>query len=815
MRKVNFIENLLQDVRYGLRTFVHNPSFTLVVVLTLALGIGANTAIFSLVNKVLLRPPPYPQPDRLVGIWNMTTPQGAVLEYQQRSRTIEMGAYTADTGMNYSGQGDAIRISATGVTSNLMPMLGVRPKLGRWFASGDELPGKGRPVILSYGFWQTQFGGDPGAVGRWITLNDVPRQVIGVMPAEFHFPTASSQLWFPIEFNVADRNSLWGPFFYTLFGRLREGASLDSARAEFRAVLPQVIKMYPWPMGDKYGTGAEVAVLHEHTVSDVRATLFILLGAVLLVLMVACSNVANLLLARSATRQREIAIRTALGASRPRIISQLLTESVLLSLVGGSFGCLLALITLNILKTTVPIDTAGLSQVTIDVRVLAFSAALSILTGLIFGLAPAWQASKPEIEQTLKANTQSSGRSRQQSRLSSSLVVIEVGLAVILVSGAGLLIKSLYVLSQINVGFTTEHLLTARVTPTAAFWRANNSCINFYRHLIDDLRVLPGAKDAAASDSVPLAGLPSVVLAVEDHPEYTVNSPYEAWEFTVNPTYLRTMEIPLLQGRNFTEADGQTSPGVVLVSKSLAEAFWPGQDAVGKRVKPSWQPQWRTVVGVVNDVVKYKALPKSSAWAGSLKGDVYFPSTQGIVTPPGQMTVVVRAGSNADLGSLSQQLGAAVKKLGPSIPVSDLRTMDQVVSDSVSQTRSAMWLFAAFAGLALLLGAVGIYSVISYSVTQRTREIGIRMAMGAQRSDVLKLVLRHGSILTLSGIIIGLAGALALTKLMASLLHGVRPTDPATFAVVAIVVAAAAIIAIYIPSRHATKVDPTVALKYE
>ena len=824
-REVSLFEDLLQDLRFAARTVAKNPGFAMVTVLTLALGIGANTAIFSLVNSILLQPPPYAQPDRLVGVWDMTSPKGGMLEFQKRLQTIDMGAYTTDTGFNLSGHGEAVRINGSAISANLLSLLGVQPKLGRLFRTGDEVPGQSRLVILSYALWQTKFGTDPGIIGRTITLDDAAREVVGVMPPGFRFPTAATELWVPIEINTADPKSMWGPFLYVMMGRLRPGADVARAQAEFQTLMPQVVKTYPWPMGDKYGSWASIVPLREHAVADVQTTLLLLLGAVFLVLMVACANVANLLLARSAVRQREIAIRTALGASRRRIIRQLLTESVFLSLLGGAAGCLLAFLTLTIFKAILPVTTGPAqvaidaipAQVTIDARVFGFSILLSLLTGLVFGLAPAWQTSKAEVEPALKSNSQSSSKTHRSSRLSSSLVVGEIALAVILVSGAGLLIKSLWLLAQINPGFTPDHLLTARTTPTVQFCNTKNLCIDYYRELVTRLRALPGVKNAAVVDSVPLTGLPAVALAVEDRPELSTDSPYQAWEFQVSPDYLSTMEIPLLRGRNFTDFDNQTSPGVVLVSRTLAQVLWPGQDPIGKRVKPSWQPLWRTVVGVVDDVTKYKTLPgkRWSDWADSVKGDIYFPTTQGIVVPPMHIAVVVRAAGSVDAGVLGKQFLSTVAALNPSVPVSEMRTMDEVVSNSVSGSRSIMWLFVTFAGLALLLGAVGIYGLMSYSVSQRTREIGIRMAIGAGRKDVLRMILRQGSVLTVAGVALGAVSALFLTRLMTSLLYGVRPTDPSTSLLVSLTVIAAATVATYIPSSRATRVDPTVALKCE
>ncbi|HYL92384.1 MAG TPA: ABC transporter permease [Alphaproteobacteria bacterium] len=817
MRNTNWWEHFAQDLRFALRTFIKAPGFTAVAIATLALGIGANTAIFSLVNGILIRPLPYAEPDRLVGLWNLSCPKGALLEFGQRLKTVDLGAFTFGTGVNLSGDGEAIRLNGSGVSTNLFPMLGVKPELGRWFTPGDEQPGKSRLVILSHGLWQTRFGGDTKIVGRSIVMDEVSREVVGVMPASFRFPNPESQFWMPIEINTADRKTLWGPFLYTLFGRLRPGVQLSTAQAELKATVPQAIQAYPWPMGDKYASWATLSPLQEQAVGAVRPTLLILLGAVALVLLVACANVANLLLARASARQREIAVRTALGASRNRILRQLLTESAFLALLGGVFGSLVAMTTLAGLRSFLPSDTPGLVHANMDLSMLFFCIVLALFTALAFGLAPAWQASRSDTEQSLKTNSQSGTAARSRTRLSAALVIGEVALAVILVGGAGLLVKSLWKLSQIRTGFRPDHVLTAQLTPTVAFCAKHNSCVDFYRELVEQLRAQPGVKDAAIADSIPLTNLPGTALAVEDRPELSVNSPLQVWEFTVSPGYLGTMQIPLLRGRNFDDQDNEKSPRVVLISKTLAQFLWPNQDPINKRVKPSWQADWRTVIGVVDDVAKYKALSdKTTAeWVSSVVGDVYFPAAQGIVVTPTHAAVTLRVDGNVDLGAMKERLSKTVASFSPAIPISKVRSMDQIVSDSVAAPRSVMWIFVCFAGLALFLGAIGIYGVISYSVAQRTREIGIRMALGAQRRDVLKMVLRQGSALTLAGLALGIAGALALTRLMASLLYGVSATDPLTFTVVSAVVGVAATVATYIPSRRATRVNPTLALKYE
>lgn len=804
-----FFANLLQDLRYGMRTQRKSLGFTLVIILTLGLGIGVNIAIFSLVNGILLHPLPYADPGRLVSVWSEGLPKGALVAFQTRLQGVEAAGYTADTGFNLSGDGQAMRVSGNEVSSNMFTLLGARPLLGRIFRKEDQTPGQDHLVILSYSLWQSKYGGNPGMIGRSIILDDVPREVVGVMPRDFDYPSTTTRLWIPIVVNLSDSNDLWGPFAYQIIGRLQPGISLEAARSEFRTTVPQVVQSFPMRMPTGFGSWAAINPLQQVTTAGIRTALLILLGAVALILLVACVNVANLLLARSSSRQAEMAIRAALGANRGRMIAQLLTESVVLSIFGGIAGVIFAYLTLSLLKALLPANTPRLDDATIDAGVLAFAAGLSLITALVFGPAAALKSSKPNIEQSLRSSTVGSGMSRFRNRLSAVLVVTETALAVILVSGAGLLIRSLWTLDQINTGFTSDHLLTARITPTQEICDKTAQCVDYYRNMLEGIRNLPGVKYAAIADSVPLDGLPVTVMNVQDQPE-SLTSPYRAWRFRISPDYLATMGIPLLQGRNFNDSDREGSQGVALVSKTLAETIWPHQNAIGKQIKPTWIKDWRTIVGIVDDVRKYKAPPGD--WVTSIKGDIYYPSTQGGL---GDMTLLVRTSGTDNLGALGREISSLITAMSPTVPVSDLRTMDEVIAKSIESPRSNMWLFAGFAALALLLGVVGIYSVISYSVSQRTREIGVRMALGASKANILKMMLVYGSRLTLFGILLGIAGALALSHLIASLLYGIRPTDPLTFVAVSVVVTLAALIAAYVPSARATKVDPTVALKYE
>jgi predicted permease len=808
-RHLRVWEETSGDLRFAFRTLIKNPGFAVVVILTLALGIGVNTAIFSLVNGILLRPLPYPEPEQLVNAsYTGPLPQGAVIGFQQRLKTMELAAYSMGSGFNLSGDGTAVHINGTETSTNLFSLLGANPLLGRTFHPGDELPGHDRLAILSYGLWKTRFGGSQNIIERWITVDDIPRQVVGVMPSDFSFPAASIQLWIP---GRVDNQSLWADFRYWMIGRMKPGISLASARAEFKANAPQVVAAFPWQMGSDYVPMFNIGLWSHDTAGGVRSTLLILLAAVTLILMVACANVANLLMARSSARQREIAIRAALGASRSRVIRQLLTESTLLALMGGVAGVLLAFVGVDLLKSVLPAYTSRLGEVNIDQYVLGFSILLSLLTGMLFGLAPAFHASRIDVDQALKASGQAAGASRHKQRLSSALVAGEVALALVLVSGAGLMIKSLFVLTGAPAGLRTDHLLTAVLTPSASFCLKNNGCRDFYTDVLQQVRGLPGVKMAALSDGIPLYYVSRTVLAVQGSSEFTAQKPYSVWEFTVTPDYLPTMGINLLRGRNFDSGDQAGSSKVVLIEKRLADLFWPGQDPIGKRVTLSWLRDYRTIVGVVQDVRSYNILPDD--YAARIGGGVYFPASQGLMGFPQELYLLIR--TYGDLGSVTRELPAVVARVNSTVPISKIRTMDEIIRLSAAEPRSTMWLFTAFASLALILGLVGIYSVISYSVVQRRREIGIRMAVGAMNWDVVKMILQHGCVLTIAGVIAGVGGSLVLTRFMSSFLHGVQPMDVVTLALVSLIVAITSVMATLIPARRATRVNPVIALKHE
>jgi predicted permease len=812
---LRWLEDAWQDLRYGLRMLRKSPGFTAVAILTLALGIGANTAIFSLVNGVLLRPLPYSQPDRLVSITDSYFPQGSIAAMQASLKTMDLAGYSDGAEFNLTGLGDASRLYGASVSADFFSILAAKPESGRVFESGEDSPGKDNVVILSHALWQKDFGGDPNTVGRSLTLDGQNRQIIGVMPADFQFPSQKTQLWVPLHLDPRNVGSYWGAGFMPVLGRLRDGFTTEQANAELRSALPRLRAMFPWKMPDLLWAGSELVPLQAEITGNVRTKLFVLLGAICLVLLIACANVANLLLARGVTRQREMAVRAALGADRTRICRQLLTESGLLAICGAAFGMLFAVSGLRWLKTILPADTPRLGSVSIDWRVLAFTASIALLTGLIFGLAPALYAGRIDLTESLKKGGQHSATTGSTDGLRRALAISEVALAFVLVIGAGLLVKSLWELVRVNPGFQAESIMTARITPNKPFCDVASRCQNFYDELTRRVRATPGVKDAALVNILPLDGRIAAFAAdLEDHPRNPSDPAPTIFDSIITPGYLKVMGVPLLRGREFTPADSVAGAApVALVTASTAMKFWPNQDPVGKHLKRTFAKQWITVVGMVGDVHESSLV---SLLPNFVDGAIYEP--YGVQADAGRMrpinmTLVMRVSNGrSNYGETLQQ---TVAELNPEASVSDVSTLRNVVTKSSSASRSTVSLFGAFAALALLLGAVGIYGVVSYSVAQRRPEIGMRMALGAQSHDILRLIVGQGARLALTGIAIGIAAALALTRLMKTLLFGVSATDPLTFSGVSILLIVVALAACYIPARRATRVDPMTALRNE
>jgi predicted permease len=805
--------SLLQDLRYALRQLRKSPGFTAVAVLTLALGIGGNTAVFSLVDGILLLPLPYSKPDQLISVTG-SYPAGAVVAMREQLHTMDVGAYAEGHDFNLTGLGEPVRLTGTLVSAELLSILGVRPELGRTFYPGEDSAGQDNYVILSHALWEQRFGSDPSIIGRSVQLEGVSRQVAGVMPATFRFPSAKTQIWIPLHNDPRNAVVYWAGDFMPVIGRLRPGSTIDKARAETRMFQSHVGALFPWPMPASWNADVNVVHLQNGMVADVSARLLMLLGAVLLILLIACANVANLTLSRAATREKEIAIRSALGAVRQRIARQLLTESVLLASLGGLLGLIFATIGLRLLEGALPADTPRLAEVHMDWRVLAFTSGLTILTGFIFGLAPALQSSRAVLADSLNSAGRGTSISLSQ-RLRSLLAVVEVAFAMLLVIAAGLLIRSFWTLSHVNPGFRFEQVVTARVTPNESFCGDPARCLTFYRSVLDQAKASPGVSGGALVNTLPLGGRVSKrSLEIEGFVASADQVLPLFWLDVVTPEYFRVMGIPLLSGRWFAAADESGNAPVAVMTASSAQRFWPGRNAVGQHIRFARDNEWRTVVGVIADVRAYDLQRNIPDW---IKGTVYVPynpkATLEAGGVPAEMTIAVR--TTLDEAQTAAMLRRVVTGLNQEVPVSEVKTMSTVISEAVSTPASTMSLFVTFAGLALALAIIGVYGVLSFLVSKRTREIGIRMALGAQRRDVLWLVMKEGAKFSLTGITLGLAAAFAVTRLLSSELYGISPMDPFTYAGVAIVMAVVTLLASYVPTRRAMRVDPLIALRCE
>jgi predicted permease len=807
------MEKVLQDIRYGLRMLWKAPGFTAIAVLTLALGIGANTAIFSLVNGILLVPLPYSKPEQLVSVTG-SYPNGALVAMHEQVHTIDVGAYAEGHDFNLTGMGEPVRLTGTLVSAQLLSILGTRPELGRTFYPGEDRAGQDNSVVLSHALWEQRFGKDATIIGRSIQLEGVGRQVVGVMPVDFRFPSTKTQVWIPLHNDPGDTASYWAGDYMPVIGRLRPGATVQQAQAEIRMFQSHVGALFPWQMPASWNADVSVVKLQSGMVVDVRTRLLMLLGAVALVLLIACANVANLTLSRGATREKEIGIRSALGAGRQRIARQLLTESVVLASVGGLLGLFLAAMGLSLLKAALPADTPRLADVQLDWRVLIFTGGLTILTGVVFGLAPALQSSRTGLTESLKSGGRGGAVSVSQ-RLRGFLAVGEVAFAMLLVVSAGLLIRSFWALSHVNPGFQPEHILTAHITPDQSFCIDPARCLTFYRSVLDQVQSSPGASGAALVNTLPLGGRVSKrSLQMEGFMGPADATMPLFWLDVVSPDYFRVMGIPLLSGRWFTRADESGNSPVAVMTAASAQRFWPGQNAVGKHIRFAKDNEWRTIVGVVANVRAYDLQKDVPDW---INGTVYVPynpkATLEAGRIPAEMTIAVR--TTSDEAQAGATLRGIVTSLNSEVPVSELKTMRAVLSEAVSTPASTMSLFVTFAGLALVLGLIGIYGVLTFLVSKRTREIGIRIALGAQRRDVLWLVLKEGAKFSLGGIALGLVGAFVVTRLLASELYGVSAMDPFTFVGVAIVMALVTMFACYVPARRAMAVDPLIALRYD
>ncbi|HYY99810.1 MAG TPA: ABC transporter permease [Pyrinomonadaceae bacterium] len=810
-RGVRPVEEMFQDLRYGARKLRKSPGFALVAVMTLALGIGANTAIFSVVNAVLLRPLPFDQPEQLVRVFgtnarrsNFSRPHSYLnfSDLRAQNQTFEaMAAYTGTTSA-LSGEEGPEQITGVIASGDIFRVLRTKPLMGRLLEPEDERPGGSNAVVISHGLWQRRFGGDPRVVGRTIRLDGREREVVGVTPADFRFEfvTGATDFWTPIDPSVSDYQQR-GAIFLEIIGRLKPGVSVEQSNADAGVVASRLSEQY---QNSNAGIGVRLAPAQEELVGDVRPTLLVLLGAVGFVLLIACANVANLLLARSAGRHREIAVRSALGAWRGRIVRQLLTESLLLAFAGGVLGLVFALWGVKLLSVFVPENVPRFGETDIDLRVLGFTLAASVVTGLLFGIAPALQSSRVDLNEALKEGGRTGTDGLGRRRVRSLLIVSEVALSLVLLVGAGLLIKSFVKLRNTDPGFDAGNTLTASLSLASVRYDADEKIADFYRLLVERVRALPGVVSVGAVTPLPLSdNNMSFSFSVIGQPPQPPGQGQSANARMVTPEYFRAQGIPLRAGRVFTDADKAGAPNVLVVNEAFARRYLPGVEPLGQRLHIGLNRIEGEIVGVVGDI-------RGEGLATPGEPEYYVPEA---TVPFGDMTLVVRTAN--DPASLVPALRQAVAEMDKDQPLYDVRTMDSLVARSVARQRFSMTLIGVFAVLAMLLAAVGIFSVMSFLVAQRTHEIGIRMALGARQRDILSMVVRHGVGLTLIGVGVGLAAALALTRLMSGLLYEVSATDPFIYGGITVLLAAVALAACYVPARRATKVDPLIALRYE
>lgn len=811
------MKGLLNDLRYGLRLLRKSPGFTVVALLVLTIGIGANVAIFSVINTVLLRPLPYRDPGRLVMLWEnlpgigfpqVGTSSGEYLDYRDHNRVFSaVAGYKNDT-VNLTGSGQPERIHITQASANLFSVLGVQPMMGRAYTVEEDRPGAAKVAILSYGLWKRRFAADRNILGHAVDLDGRPYTVIGVMPASFQFPFSTlpyserAELWVPVAFTqdeIADRVREFGTF---TVARLKPGVSLPQAQEDVARIAADFEKQYPQFYNGTVYVKPTASPLAADIVGKVRPMLLVLLGAVGFVLLIACANLANLLLARATARSREMALRAALGASQARLLRQFLTESVLLAAAGGALGLFAAFWAVRLLVAFGPEQVPRLQDVAIDPLVLAFAVALSVLTGILFGVAPAWRASRSDLQSALKEASARAGASRERLRLRDALVVLETACSLLLLVGAGLLLNSFIRVLRVPPGFNAGGVLVARTQFDDTRYPKAEQCGLAEREILARLRKLPGVLSAGFVTNLPLADPRGIGFRIEGHPP---NEFHNADNALVSEDYFRVMGISLLRGRGFREQDTESAPLAAVINEALARTYFPGQDPIGKRLLWGAHPPF-TIVGVAGDV-------RFSALDADVAPMIYMSNFQVASGTSRHAVFVVRsAGDPASLASAARREIWSVDK---DLPVFGVTTMSDVLAGSVAQRRFSMSLLGAFAMLALLLAAIGLYGVLSYSVSQRMHEMGLRMALGANARDLMRLVVGQGIRVALAGVAAGLLASVAATRLLAGLLFGVSPLDPWTFIVVAAVLVASALLASFIPARRATKVDPMVALRYE
>jgi putative ABC transport system permease protein len=807
------VEDMIEDIRYGLRVLRKSPGFTAVAVLTLALGIGANTAIFSVVNAVLFQPLPFRDPGRLVVVWH-TPPQKSFpgvakfvvspanyLDWREQNHVFEQMSALGFRKFNLTGMGQPESVEGRAVSADFFSVLGVQPVLGRGFLKEEDQPGHGNVAVISHEFWQTHLAGSKDVLGRQVKLNDKSYEVVGVAPAKFDFPF-QAKLWVPLAWTEKER-AVRGNHGYIVIARLKPEIEMKKAQSEMDTISAWLAQQYP---SDDAGWGAIVIQLNQQMFQQVGPALLVLFGAVGFVLLIACANVANLTLAKALGRRKEIAVRTALGASRGRIISLVLTETVLISVLGGAFALLLAHFIIEAIADFIGPQLPVAVHIGLDGWVLGFTLVISILTGFIAGLAPSWHLTKTNLNESLKQGLGKTDADSSGGRARSVFVAAEVAVSLVLLIGAGLMIRTLYLLRNANSGMDARNVLTVTLGISREKYATGTQQNGFFNQVLEQVRGLPGVEFASAVDSLPLQGGSTQPVAVEGQPIVPMADQPEVAVRLIAPGYLRVMRIPLKRGRDITEADNANARPVILVSESFARRFWPNEDPIGKHVKLTFLPREASeVVGVVGDV-RLNGLSVTEPVQS-----VYHVMAQNPQTT--FMSLAVRTGLPP--ASLISAVTESIHRVDEDEPVVGVQTMEAVVDQSIAQNRLNMILLSAFAGLALLLASIGIYGVQAYAVRQRTREVGIRVAMGAQPAEVFRLIIAQGLRLSATGIVIGLAASFGLTRLMASQLYGLSATDPWTFIGVSIVLLTVALAACFFPARRATRIDPVVALRYE
>jgi len=812
LRAGQWLEQLWQDIRFALRMLRKSPAFAALAVFTLALGIGANTAMFSVIDAVLLQTPPFPQPSRVTAVWQKL-PNGkrnifatpVYLEWKRQAGPLGQMTAIADQGHTLGTSESAERLSGWKASYEVFSVLGVSPAVGRPFTADEDRPGAGKVVLLSDSLWKTRFQADRGIVGNKIDLDGAPYTVIGIMPAGFHLFDNSEQFFEPLQLQTQDAaaSSRTVHWIFALV-RLGPGTTLKQSQSNVDAVAERL--HHDDPNGDA-GFGVQLQTYQDMITSGVRTPLLLLMGSVGFVLLIACSNVANLLLARGTARRMEMSIRAAIGAQRSRVVRQLLTESLLLSILGGAFGLALAGGGLRVLVALNPSSIPKAETIAINTAVLGFTLVVCLTVGILFGLAPALATSRVDVSNALREASRGASRSGGKHRI--ALVVVETALASILLIGAALSLKSLWKVSKIEPGFNPRGLITFRISAPARF---KSEPYIYYQQVAEKLRAVPGVELTAVARDIPMNGIdPSMPVAVDGKAPQVVDGQIVTRLRVIGPDYFRTFQTPLLRGRELNRYDAGNAQPVVIVSQSLVDRYWPKQDPIGKSLRPNLpDAPWYTVVGVAADVRHW-------ALDADIEPTAYYPYTQmpksmiGILE--GNMSMTVRSAGNPS--GVLDSLRHAVADIDKTVPVYQIKPVEDILAESGSLRRFDMWLFGAFAALALTLAAVGVYGVMAYLVVQRTREIGIRMALGARRSDVMRMIVSHGAKLALAGVAVGIAGSFALTRLMASMLYEVSPTDPWTFAFVAVAVLVFILLACYVPSLRATRVDPNVALRCE